>query len=75
MPVHDIDVTVPAATVKNKDMQVLVRADGRVFGRVCISRGSVDWIPANSPVARRMTWERFDQLMNEHGRKVRSPAD
>lgn len=71
MPAHDIDVTVPAQSIKNKDMEVAIRADGRSFGRVKISRGSIDWVPANSDLTRRMTWERFADLMRDHGRPVR----
>lgn len=72
MPAHDIDVTLPAATVKNKDLEVTIRADGRIFGRVRISRGSIDWVPANSDLPRRMSWERFAEVMDELGRSVRS---
>lgn len=71
MPAHDIDVTLPAQTVKNKDLEVTIRADGYVFGRVRISRGSIDWVPANSDLPRRMSWEKFAQLMDERGRPVR----
>ena len=71
MPAHDIDVTVPAQTIKNKDMEVAIRADGRRFGRVRISRGSIDWVPANSDLPRRLTWEQFARLMDEHGRHIR----
>jgi len=71
MPAHDIDVTIPAQTVLNKDMEISVRADGRLFGRVRISRGSIDWLPANSPISRRMSWEKFAEVMESGGRKIR----
>jgi len=71
MPTHDIDVTIPAQTVLNKDMEICVHADGKLFGRVRVSRGSIDWVPANSPIPRRLSWERFAGLMEEQGRKVR----
>lgn len=73
MPAHDIDVTIPAQTVKNKDMdmEVVVRADGHVFGRVRISKGSIDWVPANSDHPRRMSWERFAEVMDERGRIIK----
>lgn len=71
MPVHDIDVTVPAQTIKNKDMEVGIRADGYRFGRIRISKGSIDWVPANSDHPRRMTWEQLARLMDEHGRVIK----
>lgn len=71
MPAHDIDVTVSAQTIKNKDMEIVVRANGRRFGRVRISKGSIDWVPANSDLPRRMSWEQFARLMDEQGRPIR----
>lgn len=71
MPAHDIDVTVPAQTIKNKDMEVAIRADGKRYGRVRISKGSIDWVPANSDLPRRLSWEQFARLMDDHGRVIR----
>jgi hypothetical protein len=71
MPAHDIDVTIPAQTVLNKDMEIAVRSDGRLYGRVRVSRGSIDWLPANSAITRRLSWERFADLMEREGRKIR----
>jgi hypothetical protein len=71
MPAHDIDVTIPAQTVLNKDMEISVRSDGRLFGRLRVSRGSIDWLPANSPISRRMSWEKFAEVMETSGRKIR----
>ena len=69
MPVHEINVTVPAQSIKNADMEIVIDADGRRFGRVKISRGSIDWVPANGTVTRRLSWEKFAQLMDEHGQR------
>ncbi|MEA3019504.1 MAG: hypothetical protein QOI47_1028 [Actinomycetota bacterium] len=70
MPKHDIELAVPAAVVKNKDVEIAVRSDDVLLGRLKLSRGSVDWYPANTVKGRRLSWERFDALMEEHGRKV-----
>ena len=70
MATHEIDMTVPAQTVMNKDVEVRVRSDGAAYGTVQISKGSIDWVPANNKVHRYgMTWEKFDELMREHGRR------
>jgi hypothetical protein len=70
MATHEIDMTVPAQMVKNKDVEVRVRSDGAAYGTVQISKGSIDWVPANNKVHRYgMTWEKFDELMREHGRR------
>lgn len=70
MPVHDIDVSIPAQSVRNTDLVINIKSDGRQFGRLLVSRGSIDWVPANSPVTRRMTWERFAELMDTEGQRL-----
>ena len=70
MPVHDIDVTIPAQSVRNTDLVINIKGDGRQFGRLLVSRGSIDWVPANSPITRRMSWERFAELMDSEGQRL-----
>ena len=72
MPVHDIDVSIPAQSVRNTDLVINIKSDGRQFGRLLVSRGSIDWVPANSPITRRMTWERFAELMDSEGQRLSS---
>lgn len=69
MPTHDIVLTIPhGITVMNTDIEVVVREDGEVLGRVRISRGSIDWIPRLGRNAKTMGWRKFGDLMEERGR-------
>lgn len=70
MPKHDIELDVPAQVVKNKDVEIAVRSDDVLLGRLKVSKGSIDWYPANTVKGRRLSWEKFGDLMDEHGRKV-----
>jgi hypothetical protein len=64
MPQHTIDVRVPHEIwVENTDLEIHVKSDGRLLGRVHISRGSIDWVPAGSQSWHRLRWERFAELM------------
>jgi hypothetical protein len=66
---HEISLNIPhGITVVNTDIEVVVREDGEVLGRVRISRGSIDWIPGRGRRAKTMGWRRFGDVMEEHGR-------
>ena len=72
---HEIDVKVPQEIwVENTDLEVRVKSDGRLLGRVHISRGTIDWIPSKAQSRYRLRWERFAELMVDYGRKRALPA-
>lgn len=61
-----------AMEVVNADAEIEVRdGDGELIGRLLVSRGSVDWAPANKKLRHRMGWAKFAKLMEEEGRLVR----
>jgi hypothetical protein len=67
---HDIDLSVPAQTIRNADAEITIRSDGSILGRLKVSKGSVDWWPGkHSKTYYRMSWERFDQVMQDLGRE------
>jgi hypothetical protein len=69
---HDIHLKIPhGITIVNTDVEVLVREDGELLGRIHISRGSIDWIPSKKQQPRRLRWARFADLMDEYGRPVK----
>ncbi len=68
MATHDISLKIPhGITVVNTDIEVTVREDGEVLGRVRISRGSIDWIPRLGRRAKTMRWRKFGDVMEERG--------
>ncbi len=68
MPKHEIDVKVPQEIwVGNTDLEIAVKADRKLLGRLHISRGTIDWIPAKERSRYRLRWERFAELMVENG--------
>jgi hypothetical protein len=75
MATHEISLEIPhGIRVVNTDIEVQVREDGKLLGRVRISRGSIDWVPANGRYVKYMRWSRFARLMADHGydRKMHS---
>ena len=73
MATHEISLKVPhGIMVVNKDIEILVREDGDVLGRIRISRGSLDWVPANKKRAKYLRWAKVDRLMQEYGNDRRT---
>ena len=52
--------------VSTRDVIFDVYANAAKLGTLTVSRGGIGWFPFNSPVERRVTWERFDQLISTH---------
>ena len=55
--------------VLNTDITVEVKKDGKRFGTITVSRGSIDWRPSKKHVGGKneiqMSWTKFDKLMRE----------
>jgi hypothetical protein len=72
MPTHDITFEIPKKLVLSKDIQFEVKSDGCKLGSLLISKGSIDWIPANTSVWKyRLPWEGFADLMKKSGKMKR----
>lgn len=53
MPTHEIRVTMPSTTqVINADVVFTVTSDGVRLGELEVSKGSLDWRPANNQYLR-----------------------
>jgi hypothetical protein len=60
-----------AMEVVNADAEIEVRGtDGELMGRLLVSKGSVDWAPANKKLRHRLGWRQFARLMEDEGRLV-----
>lgn len=72
MAKHEIRLTFPSHEVVNNDVTIKVKSDDALLGRIEISKGSIDWWPANnSKTHYKMTWENFQALMEQNGRQVK----
>lgn len=72
MPKHDVSVAIPQKLVLSKDVEFEVKSDGVLLGNLLVSKGNLEWRPAKNSVHKhRLTWEQFDSLMRESGKKVK----
>jgi hypothetical protein len=63
MAEHSVHVDLPRVEVLNKDLEIVVRADGEMFGRLTVSRGGLGWFSASDQLERPITWEQFDRFV------------
>lgn len=68
MPKHDVKLKLNAEVpVGNVDIEIPVRIDGALRGRLQISTGTVDWRPRNGRKAVQLSWTKLADLLEEHG--------
>lgn len=70
MAKHDVKFEIPSATLGNSDVVFEIRRDGRLLGKLEVSKGAIVWVPSHSKGANfRLWWKDFDRLMREQGEK------
>lgn len=70
---HEVTMDISTKFVLHKDVKIEVKKDGKKLGTVLISKGNIEWLPANNSVnKKRLSWAKFADLMAENGRDVRA---
>jgi hypothetical protein len=65
---HDVTFTLPERELGKADIELKVKADGHMFGRLRLSNGSMVWVPANKKFGFKVSWSQFDELMQGNGK-------
>jgi len=72
MPSHETRLEIRhGITIVNTDVEIEVRSDRKLLGTLKISRGSIDWTQSPKQIPKRLSWERFAELAEKHGRRPR----
>ena len=66
MAKHKVIMELPPREIKRADARFKVKRDGRLFGTLEISNGSLVWFPAGTTYGKKIRWEKFDHLMEEN---------
>jgi len=61
---HTSTMRQPNEQILNKDVEFVIRENGRKLGELHVSKGSIEWIPNNGRYNRRIRWSKFAELMN-----------
>jgi len=68
MPKHDVNMNFHSKIVSKKDVEFDIKSDGKKLGTLLISKGNIEWVPSgNSKNKRRLSWEKFAELMTNDG--------
>ncbi len=63
---------VPKMQVLNSDVEFTIREDDRLLGRLKVSQGNLEWIPAGNSVKRYVVkWRDLSDVMQEAGKVIR----
>jgi hypothetical protein len=72
MAKHDVSFEIPQKFVLSKDVVFEIRSDGSKLGSLLISKGNIEWVPANNSVKKlRLSWEKFAEIIEAKGKVAR----
>ena len=63
---HDVTFKVPARSLGRSDVTFEVKKDGAILGTLTVSQGSLVWFPTSTRHGYKMSWSRFDSLVQDN---------
>lgn len=70
MAKHRVMMSLPPRPISRADAKFEVERDGKMFGTLEISQGSIVWFAPYAKYGMKMSWQRFHQLMEEHATRT-----
>ncbi len=70
MAKHKVMMSTPPREVRRADAQFSVERDGKKFGTLEISNGSIVWFPPYTAYGYKVSWKKFDELMADNATKI-----
>ena len=71
MASHAISMKQPQEVILGKDVQFIVKRNGRKLGELHVSKGNLEWVPAGSKAKTyRLRWEQVAAMFEDNGRLV-----
>lgn len=68
MAKHEVDFTIPKRSLGRADVEFAVKRDGKPFGRLKVSNGSLVWVQGSATYGFKMSWPDFAELMQSQGK-------
>ena len=65
MPVHKVYFRLPKRELGNIDAHFYIYQDDFMHGQITISKGGMDYLPANSKKVIKMSWSQLDKMIRE----------
>jgi len=65
---HDVRFSIPERELGKADIEFVIKKDGKVFGTMKISKGSLVWFPKDTTYGHKIGWSKFDEMMKSAAR-------
>ncbi|HEY4653235.1 MAG TPA: hypothetical protein VIH22_01910 [Cyclobacteriaceae bacterium] len=66
---HNVFFNLPQRELGKVDALFYVYSDDRKTGTLTISKGAIEWYPANAKTPYKLSWKQFDQAIREFRKK------
>ncbi len=66
MAKHNVYLNLPKRELGKADAIFDIITNGRKAGTITISKGAIEWYPANAKKPFKMGWKRFDRAIREY---------
>ena len=68
---HSVTFDIPTRDLGKADIHFQVKVDGKVLGKLEVSKGSVVWYPKDLTYGHKATWSKLDEMMKDLPRSER----
>lgn len=65
---HDVRFSIPERELGKADIEFKIKKDGKVLGKLTVSKGSIVWFPKDRTYGHKIGWTKFDEFMKEQPR-------
>ncbi len=70
---HEVRARIDTKVIGHKDLEIMVKRSDEKLGTLLISKGNIEWLPkGNSISKKRVSWQRFADLMEAEGKLVKA---
>lgn len=69
---HEVQFSIPERQLGNADIEFTIKKNGKKFGTLKVSKGSVVWVPKDNTYGFKMGWDRFDANMVAEGTREKA---
>jgi hypothetical protein len=66
---HDVKFSIPERELGKADIEFKIKKDGKVFGKLTVSKGSIVWFPKDTTYGHKIGWTKFDDFMKAQTRE------
>lgn len=65
MAKHNVFLDLPKREINKVDAHFYIHKDGEKLGQITVSKGGLDYYPANSKKPIKIGWTQFDKMIKE----------